>query len=232
MVDFGMASPYMSIMLRSRRQPSNRPRSQVQRRRRGPRQIRLNDFMPIELHEPSTNLPPEFNIATVTASTTTTTTTTMNVPPDALPQRRQRRNNGFVVLIDENDNLSDVEIEEIRRYLKPNCILKWLEEHSRNSKNAISGRGNQAYVWQAYLKMSTEQKHWAKEVVRRTKRRDNIINTRFVQKKINRLTTVIAEACATISETQIQLSTYWMQTISETTNQRLPQTAANIIAKK
>ncbi|CAF1438163.1 unnamed protein product [Rotaria sordida] len=80
--------------------------------------------------------------------------------------------------------------------------------------------------------MSTEQKHWAKEVVRRTKRRDNIINTRFVQKKINRLTTVIAEACATISETQIQLSTYWMQTISETTNQRLAQTTANIIAKK
>ncbi|CAF1438169.1 unnamed protein product [Rotaria sordida] len=74
------------VRLRSRRQPSNRPRSQVQRRRRGPRQIRLNDFMPIELHEPSTNLPPEFNIATVTASTTTTTTTTMNVPPDALPQ--------------------------------------------------------------------------------------------------------------------------------------------------
>ncbi|CAF4296978.1 unnamed protein product, partial [Rotaria sordida] len=91
----------------------------------------------------------------------------------------------------------------------PNRILKWLEEHSRSSKNAISGR-----VWQAYLKMGTEQKHWAKEV------------------KINRLTTAIAEACATISELQIQLSTYWMQTISETTNQRLAQTTANIVAKQ
>ncbi|CAF4280757.1 unnamed protein product, partial [Rotaria sordida] len=141
--------------------------------------------------------------------------------------------------------------KKIRRYLQPNCILKWLEEHSRSSKTAISGRGNQAYVlsavsiyyewvrnnyelqvWQAYLKMGTEQKHWAKEVVRRTKRRDDVINTRFVQKKINRLTTAIAEACATISDLQIQLSTYWMQTLSESTNQRLAQTTANIVAKQ
>ncbi|CAF4267385.1 unnamed protein product, partial [Rotaria sordida] len=187
-------------------------------------------------------------------------------------RRRQRRNNRFTALADENDNISDVEVEmndesmplnankkqrtdknkkKIRRYLEPNRILKWLEDHSRNSKNAISGRGNQAYVlastpvydewvrnnyelqvWQAYLKLGTEQKHWAKEVVRRTKRRDIVINTRFVQKKINRLTTSIAEACATISELQIQLSTYLMQTISETTNQRLAQTTANLVAKQ
>ncbi|CAF1368812.1 unnamed protein product [Rotaria sordida] len=138
---------------------------------------------------------------------------------------------------DENDNISDVEVEvndesipininkktrkdkdkkKIRRYLEPNRILKWLEEHSRSSKNAISRRDNQAYVlastsiydewvrnnyelqvWQAYLKMGTEHKHWAKEVVRRTKRRDDVINTRFVEKKINRLTTAIAEASQT-----------------------------------
>ncbi|CAF2801710.1 unnamed protein product [Rotaria sp. Silwood2] len=73
------------------------------------------------------------------------------------------------------------------------------------SVDANSGRGNQAYVlassssyenwvrnnyelqvWQVYLKMGTEQKHRAKEVIRRTKRRDDLINTRFVQKKINR----------------------------------------------
>ncbi|CAF4840139.1 unnamed protein product, partial [Rotaria sp. Silwood2] len=80
--------------------------------------------------------------------------------------------------------------------------------------------------------MGTEQKHWAKEVIRRTKRRDDIINTRFVQKKINRLITDITRACATISELQIQLSTYWMQTTSETANQRLAQITANIVAKK
>ncbi|CAF3781087.1 unnamed protein product [Rotaria sp. Silwood1] len=283
--------------LPSRRRLSYRPR------RRGPRQIRLNDFMPTELREPSPQLPPDFNIATNT-----------NAPPDALPQherfvqndttqpftvtgnnqnkqlrqqqqqnqrqrktassfrRRQRRNNRFAVLADENDILSDVEAEvkddsmplntnkklrnvknskKTRRYLEPTRILKWLEDHSRSSKNAISSRGNQAYVlasassydhwirnnyelqvWQAYLKMGTEQKNWAKEVIRRTKRRDDIINTRFVQKKINRLTTDIARACATISELQIELSTYWMQTTSETGNQRLAQTTANIVAKK
>ncbi|CAF1495244.1 unnamed protein product, partial [Rotaria sordida] len=143
--------------------------------------------MPTELRESSPNLPPEFNIATITAPTITTTTT-MNIPPDALPQR---------------------EIFARKNTTQPFT----LEEHSRSPKNTISGRGNQAYVlasvsiydewvrnnyelqvWQAYLKMGTEQKHWAKEVVRRTKRRDNVINTRFVQKKINRLPTVIAEA--------------------------------------
>ncbi|CAF4241523.1 unnamed protein product, partial [Rotaria sordida] len=292
--------PIQPVRSSSRRRFSNRPR------RRGPRTIRLNDFMPTELREPSPNLPPEFNIAT---------TTTTDVPSNALPQRerfvqrnttqpftvtennrnqqqqqqqgnqrqrkttssfgrRQRRNNRFAVLADdnENDNVSDVEVEvkdeqislntnkkqrkdknkkKLRRYLESNRILKWLEEHSRSSKNAISGRGNQAYVlpstliydewvrnnyelqvWQTYLKMGTEQKHWAKEIVRRTKRRDNVINTRFVQKKINRLITVIAEACATISELQIQLSTYWMQTISETTNQRLAQITANLVARQ
>ncbi|CAF1350003.1 unnamed protein product [Rotaria sordida] len=135
----------------SRRRPSNRPR------RRGPRQIRLNDFMPTELRESSPNLPSEFNIATTTAPITTapiTTTVTTNATTDALPQReifarrnttqpftvnenyqnqrvqqqqgnqrqrkttssfrrRQRRNNRFAVLADENenDNISDVEVE-------------------------------------------------------------------------------------------------------------------------
>ncbi|CAF3783142.1 unnamed protein product [Rotaria sp. Silwood1] len=278
------------------RRLSNRPR------RRGPRQIRLNDFMPTEIREPSPNLPSEFNIATTIAPTTTTTTTATS---DALPQReifarrnttqsftvnennqnqrvqrkttssfrrRQRRNNRFAVLPDENDKLSDVEVEvtdepipsiinkkqrkdknkkKIRRYLEPNRILKWLEDHSRSSKNAIMGRGNQAYVlasasiydewvrnnyelqvWQAYFKMGTEQKPWAKEIIRRTKRRDDKINTRFVQKKINRLTSDITRVCATISELQIQLSTYWIQTISEIANQKLAQATANIVAKK
>jgi hypothetical protein len=69
-------------------------------------------------------------------------------------------------------------------------------------------------VWQIYQKMGTQEKHWAKEVVKRTKKRDDTINNRVVQKKIHQLTTNIAEANATISNLQIQLSTYWSQAIA------------------
>ncbi|CAF4153681.1 unnamed protein product, partial [Rotaria sordida] len=85
----------------SRRRPSNRPR------RRGPRQIRLNDFMPTELRESSPNLPSEFNIATTTAPITTapiTTTVTTNATTDALPQREifARRNTTQPFTVNEN----------------------------------------------------------------------------------------------------------------------------------
>ncbi|CAF4921570.1 unnamed protein product, partial [Rotaria sp. Silwood2] len=56
-------------------------------------------------------------------------------------------------------------------------------------------------------------KHWAKEIIKRTKKRDDTINNRFVQKKINGLTTSITQASATISSLQVQLTTYWIQTI-------------------
>ena len=114
-----------------------------------------------------------------------------------------------------------------RIYLEPTRMLRWLEDHSKSSKSAISGRGNQAYVlatgpiydewvrdnyemqvWQTYLKMGTEQKHWAKEVVQRTKKRDDVTNSRFVQKKINHFMDNISRASATISDLQIQLNTY------------------------
>ena len=99
-----------------------------------------------------------------------------------------------------------------------------------NYSTVVSGRGNQAYtlattsiydewvrnnyelqVWQTHLKLGTEQNHWAKEIVQRTKKRDTVVNTQFVQKNINRFTTEIAQAGATISDMQIQLSTYWSQ---------------------
>ncbi|CAF2157733.1 unnamed protein product, partial [Rotaria magnacalcarata] len=130
---------------------------------------------------------------------------------------------------------NNYELQVWQAYLKLATEKKhWAKEvvqqnHSKNSKNAASGRGNQAYVlaatsiyddwvrnnyelqvWQAYLKLATEKKHWAKEVVQRTKRRDDVLNTRFVQKKINQLTSNISEASAAISDLQIQLSTYWM----------------------
>ncbi|CAF4935127.1 unnamed protein product, partial [Rotaria socialis] len=183
-------------------------------------------------------------------------------------RRRQGRNNRFTVLADENeDEENNIEMDikdepipfkaynkkkKTRLYLESNRILKWLENYSKSSKNAVSGRGNQAYVlaataiyddwirnnyelqvWQAYLKMGKEHKHWAKEVVQRTKRRDDVLNTRFVQKKINQFTGNISEASAAISDLQIQLSAYWIQTTSEITNQRLAQTIAkNILLER
>ncbi|CAF4680858.1 unnamed protein product, partial [Rotaria sp. Silwood2] len=65
-------------------------------------------------------------------------------------------------------------------------MLKWFDSFSRTAKPIVSQRANQAYLlatasiydawvrdnyelqlWQVYLKMGTEKKHWAKEVVRR-----------------------------------------------------------------
>ncbi|CAF1260607.1 unnamed protein product [Rotaria sordida] len=108
--------------------------------------------------------------------------------------------------------------KKTRLYLEPNRMLRWFEDKFK--KNPLNSRGNQAYllaaapvydewirnnyelqIWQTYLKMGTEQKHWAKEIVQRTKKRDNITNTRFVQKKINRLTEInIEKLTKTIAE--------------------------------
>jgi len=43
-----------------------------------------------------------------------------------------------------------------------------------------------------------------------------LVNSLFVKKKINQLTTSIAQASATISDLQIQLATYWSQNIADT----------------
>ncbi|CAF4303449.1 unnamed protein product, partial [Rotaria sordida] len=91
-----------------RRSSQNRPRSRsnqrqsrsIQQRRRGPRQLKLNDFMPPQLRDPSPdtrNLPSDFNLAT----------TTNNIPVDALPQSEIFRNNTtqpFVVNQNEQEN--------------------------------------------------------------------------------------------------------------------------------
>ena len=148
---------------------------------------------------------------------------------------------------DEPEPLPNNNKKKIRIYLQPNRILRWFED---TSKSSISGRGNQAYVlastaiydqwvrnnyelqvWQAYLKMGTENKHWAKEVVQRTKRRDDVINRRFIQKKINRLTSDIAQANTTITDLQIQLGTYWTQTLAQSTAQTNAQTAAELTSR-
>ncbi|CAF4604289.1 unnamed protein product, partial [Rotaria socialis] len=63
--------------------------------------------------------------------------------------------------------------------------------------------------------MGTDDKHWAKEVIKETKKRDDTINSRFVKKKINRFTTSITQASTNISNLQIQLTNYWTQTITK-----------------
>ncbi|CAF5037176.1 unnamed protein product, partial [Rotaria sp. Silwood1] len=149
---------------------------------------------------------------------------------------------------ESTNNNNNKKSKKIQLYLEPNRMLKWFEDKfTKGTKNPLSSRGNQAYllasapiydkwvrdnyelqIWQTYLKMGTEQNHWAKEVVQRTKKRDNIINTRFVQKKINRLTQNITEASATISNLQIQLTTYWTQVNGE----KLTDIIGNIVYDK
>ncbi|CAF3929266.1 unnamed protein product [Rotaria sp. Silwood1] len=89
-----------------------------------------------------------------------------------------------------------------------------------NSSVIVDGRGNQAYVlatapiyaewvrnnyelqvWQRYFKMGTQDKHWEKK-----------------KKRINGLTSNIAQASATITNLQVQLSTYWSQTTAGAIN--------------
>ena len=114
-----------------------------------------------------------------------------------------------------------------RLYLNSNQIFNWFKDDV-SIQRIIQSRGNQDYilasistydewvrtdyeiqVWQRYLNLGIQNKHWAKEVVRRTKKRDDNINIRFIKKKINQLTSQIAQCSATISDLQIKLGNYW-----------------------
>ncbi|CAF3924196.1 unnamed protein product [Rotaria sp. Silwood1] len=148
---------------------------------------------------------------------------------------------------DEPINTKEKYKKKTRRYLLPDQMLKWFDSFSRTTKPIVSQRANQAYLlatasiydawvrdnyelqlWQAYLKMGIEKKHWAKEVVRRTKQRDDIANSRFIQKKINRLVANIAKANATIADFQLQLIDYW----SYANPDALAQRVVGLIAEK
>ncbi|CAF1604167.1 unnamed protein product [Rotaria magnacalcarata] len=59
--------------------------------------------------------------------------------------------------------------------------------------------------------MAIENKHWAKEIVQRTKKRDDIVNNRFIGNEINQLSLTVAQASASISDLKTQLLTYWSQ---------------------
>ncbi|CAF4310927.1 unnamed protein product, partial [Rotaria magnacalcarata] len=151
---------------------------------------------------------------------------------------------------DQNNKKNDKNNKLRRRiYLETNRIMRYMQD---NATVIAGGRGNQAYilaaapiydewirnnyelqVWQTYLRMGIQDKHWAKEIITRTKKRDNVINSRFIKKIINRLTNSIAQASATITNLQVQLSTYWTQataaTINSTTTAIAPATNTNQI---
>jgi len=127
-----------------------------------------------------------------------------------------------------NNNSSKQSKQKVPTYLQSTKILRYMHD---NANPIVKSRGNQAYtiaatsiydtwvrdnyelqVWQEYLKMGTHNKHWCKDIVKRTKKRDDLVNSRFAQKKIDQLTSNIAHANATITDLQIQLNTYWSQT--------------------
>lgn len=64
-------------------------------------------------------------------------------------------------------------------------------------------------LWSEYLQIDKQSNHWAKDVVRRTKTRDNNVNERFLTKKMNQLKAQTTKLCATISDLQIKLGNYW-----------------------
>ncbi|CAF4088440.1 unnamed protein product [Rotaria magnacalcarata] len=82
-----------------------------------------------------------------------------------------------------------------------------------NTPVIIGGRGNRAYVlttapiYDEWVR-SAQDKHRVKEVITRRKKRDDVTHSRFIKKKINRSTNNIAQTCATITNLQVQFSTY------------------------
>ncbi|CAF4148735.1 unnamed protein product, partial [Rotaria sordida] len=69
-------------------------------------------------------------------------------------------------------------------------------------------------VWQNYLKLGEDYKYWAKEVVQRTKKRDDNVNRRFINKKTDQLSSTIRQTRTTISGLQIELGDYWARITS------------------
>jgi len=142
-------------------------------------------------------------------------------------------------------NKKNVKKSKPRAYLDLNRILAYLKNDASVTE-IMKGRGSQAYVlaatsiydtwvrnnyelqvWEKYLKIGTENKHWAKEVVQRTKKRDNTENIRFIKKKINQLFLSVAQSSATISDLRIQLGTYLTQIpVGKKSNKRTEIAAA------
>ncbi|CAF1334283.1 unnamed protein product [Rotaria sordida] len=113
--------------------------------------------------------------------------------------------------------------KKIRVYLQPNKILKWFEETSKQSKNVISGRGNQAYtlatasIYDEWIRNNYELQVWQEYLK---------LDTRFVEKKTKRLTDEIAALSAihTTAELTANLLTI--------TNANIPSPATTMSAIK
>ncbi|CAF2056870.1 unnamed protein product [Rotaria magnacalcarata] len=182
--------------------------------RLGPSQLKLNDFMPTQLPDGSSNLrklPSTFDLETTSI---------------APPYEKTIENES--ILIQEKNT------KKTRCYLQQDQILKWYDSYSSTTKSMISDPANKAYilaavpiydeclrdnyelqVWQSYLKMGIKQKHWTKEVTQRTKTCYDVVNCQFIRKKINQLVDNIVQADATIFDVQVQLIRYWSHRNSE-----------------
>ena len=126
---------------------------------------------------------------------------------------------------------------KIRFYFNINRIMKWFSD--KNKIDLIKSRGNQSYiikaipiydewmrteyelkVYQKFLKLAEEHKHWAKEIVNRTKNRDDYnTNLRFTKKKIAQLQSKIVQKAAEITDLQTNLGTYWTYVPTNKKNQ-------------
>ncbi|CAM2705332.1 unnamed protein product [Rotaria socialis] len=177
-----------------------RPTANTSTRRRQNRRNRQQQY-----HNTADNYNPNYNKFTELSEADASTDIESNYDDDikdAAPSINKNNNNNKTKQQTEQNRNN----KKKRSYLEPNRIMRYMQD---NASPIISSRGNQAYilasttiyddwirdnydlqVWQNYLKMGTDDKHWAKEVIKGTKKRDDIINSRFVKKKINRFTTI------------------------------------------
>ncbi|CAF5012503.1 unnamed protein product [Rotaria sp. Silwood1] len=110
-------------------------------------------------------------------------------------EKEQMKQNKMNRINDKNNN------KKLKRRinLESNRIMRYMQD---NSSVIVDGRGNQAYilatapiydewvrnnyelqVWHRYFKMGTQDKHWAKEVITSTKKRNAVTNSQFIKKK-------------------------------------------------
>ncbi|CAF4897995.1 unnamed protein product [Rotaria sp. Silwood1] len=131
-------------------------------------------------------------------------------------EKEQMKQNKMNRINDKNNNTK----LKRRIYLESNRIIRYMQD---NSSVIAGGHGNQAYI----LATAPIYDEWIRnnyelQLLHAQEKRDDITNSRFIKKKINRLTSNIAQASATITNLQVQLSTYWTQTTAGAIN---PSTA-------
>ncbi|CAF1199245.1 unnamed protein product [Adineta ricciae] len=160
-------------------------------------------------------------------------------------------NNRFAILADDdeiNNNNDDNQIEEEEEeeqqqqqqplslnkknkfkkktkkssfYLSYDQIFKYISQYQPNPNlNSTTTTTNQDP--RKYKKLNDDSNFWAKEIINRTRGRDNIEIKRFVDKKINYFQSKIDECIAIISNLQIEFSQFWTQIASRRKESRIP----------